>query len=278
MKYYLSSYRDKDHYSYNLLKASLLQKLIRRSMVEEANYIASLYIKDNQAKALKRRLQIIAAEDIGLGWTESILFIESEPDLIKVTSALAQSPKNRESDRFLLNVINNKNILKNNDPQVIKEVSYFKDLVKKLNTWFIDKNKTTLSNLKSEFEKILKEDFKNKNVVNQLFNNYIELTRANVHGARCQIALAVLIITRDYDIKEFVPDLSKINIKEFDEIYDFAIDMHTPIGKKLKRGFSHWIKECIKVAPEVTYPELYDIFGNEKYPLTEESNKKLNFS
>ena len=272
MKYYLSPYKQTDPAAYNLLKASLLQKLIRRGMVEEANYVAQLYLNDNQSKGLKRRLQIIAAEDIGLGWTESCLFIEKEPDLIKVTSALCQAPKNREADRFLLYVANNFKNLAARGGQTLKEAQVLKDIFDKTDLWYSNKNKATLTQLTQEFDKLVEASV-NKDVVRQLCDNYLSLTRANIHGARCPIALAVLINTRELDKKEFAPDLSRTQQNTFDEIFDFAIDMHTPIGKMLKRDFNHWVKNCTIVIPEVTYPGLYDEKGDEKYPLVPESNK-----
>lgn len=272
MKYYLSSYKDKDHAGYNLLKASLLQKLIRRGMIQEANHIAQRYLDEGQSKGLKRRLQIIAAEDIGLGWTESCLFIEKESDLIKVTSALCQAPKNRESDRFLLYVVNNFKGIHNRGDEILKESISLKHIFDKTEDWFKNKNKATLTDLKNTFDDLILKA-KNKEAVSQLCNNYLELTRANIHGARCQIALAVLITIRGLDKIEFTPDLTKIQQSPFDEIFDFAIDMHTPIGKMLKRDFKHWIENCTQVIPEIKYSELYDAKGDEKYPLTINSNK-----
>ena len=82
-------------------------------MTEEALYISQLYLKSNQSKGLRRRLQIIAAEDIGLAWVESVEFIKKNEDLLVITQALSLSPKNRESDRFLLSVAMNKPYLLN---------------------------------------------------------------------------------------------------------------------------------------------------------------------
>lgn len=272
MKYYLSTYKPDDPAAYNLLKASLLQKLIRRGMVEEANYVAQLYLNDNQSKGLKRRLQIISAEDIGLGWSEASLFIEKEPDLIKITSALAQAPKNREADRFLLYIANNFNGVLNRGQDILDEAKSLQYIFKKTDAWYENKNAQNLKELKDVFSRLV-DKAKNKEIVQQLCNNYLDLTRANIHGARCPIALAVLIAIRQLDKIEFNPDLTRTQVKPFDEIFDFAIDMHTPIGKMLKRDFNHWVQNCTIVIPEVTYPGLYDNKGDEKYPLTQSSNK-----
>lgn len=271
-KYFLSNYKE-DAPSYNLLKASLLQKLIRRGMVHEANYVAQLYLNENQSKGLKRRLQIIAAEDIGIGWPESVLYIEQNQDnLIQVTSALAQANKNRESDRFLLAVAYNFDHYKNHyDKNVRIECKSLNHLFNFSKQWFENKNAKTLSSLKIELAKMEKYDF-NKEAIHQLTENYISLTKQKVHGARCQLALAVLLYIRQIPVTGFQP-IDDIAQKPFDEIFDFAIDMHTPIGKDLKRDFNHWVENCVQVKPELFYDSLYDEKGIEKYPLVSESNK-----
>lgn len=274
VKYFLSHYKEPDIAAYNLLRASLLQKLIRRGMQGEALHIADLFINDGHSKGLLRRIKIIAAEDIGFGNLNSISFLEQETDLRKCVAYLCQSPKNRESDRFLLDVVNNrKQILKNSqDPQVHKEVSDFVHLVQLAGEWFTNKNKKTLTSFKDGI-KHYADNSKCPEIVMALGENYLDLTRGNIHGARCQLALASLIYSRQSEPTDFIPDFSNLVSVEFDEIFDFAIDMHTPIGKKLGRDFNHWIKNCTLVIPEVNYPELYDNQGKEKYPLTPDSNK-----
>lgn len=272
MTYLLSSYRE-DPAAYNLIKASLLQKLIRRGMVKEANYIAQLYINDNQSKGLRRRLQIIAAEDIGFGWPESVLYFNQQEDLIKITSALAQAQKNREADRFLLAVANDYSSLMSRDESIRKESSSLKYLFKLSSKWFESKKREDLNELKDAFSRLAKLS-KLPDVIEQLGENYIELTRGKIHGARCQMALAVLLAIRGVEKTGWTPDESLIKQQPFDEIFDFAIDMHTPIGKKLKRDFNHWVNNCVVVSPELIYDSLYDSNGDEKYPLTDRSNKK----
>lgn len=261
--------------TYNLVKASLLQKLIRRGMSAEANYIGKIFLEKQQEKGLRRRLQIIAAEDIGLGWVESINFVNTHPNLIEVIEALCQAPKNRESDRFLLTVANNlKSIKENRGKEIIHEVRVLLRLFELSTKWKENKNKETLSQLNKAFEKMA-EDSLCPEVVLNLGNNYIELTKNKIHGARCQMALATLIYCRKVKPTTFTPDLLQLKIKEFDEIFDFALDMHTPIGKKWGRDFYHWIKNCVQINPEYFYPEQLDSQGNEKYPLTLDSMKKL---
>ena len=275
-KYYLSKVREGS--DYNLIRASLLQKLIRRNMVEEALYIGELFLKDNHHKGLKRRLQIIAAEDIGLGWIESVLFLETHSDnLLLCIQALCEAPKNREADRFLLTIANNINSIKNRGEDILKEGKILNRLFQLSEEWFKNrKNRDSLKKLENAFSIMAKENALNEAVILQLGKNYIELTRANIHGARCQMALAALIYCRNYkDLFNYIPKVDlKYKPKAFDEIFDFAIDMHTPIGKKLKRDFNHWVENCTQVNPEVFYEDLYDIYGNEKYPLISLSNKK----
>lgn len=259
---------------YNLIKASLLQKLIRRGMSEEANYVGKLFLDQNQEKGLRRRLQIIAAEDIGLGWVESINFVNTHNNLIEIIEALCQAPKNRESDRFLLTVANNLNSINiKRGKDIVHEARVLLRLFELSTTWFNDKTKENLNNLKNAFSKMA-EDSKVPETIIALGDNYIELTKHKIHGARCQMALATLIYCRKVDKTNFVPDFSQIKITPFDEIFDFAIDMHTPIGKEWGRDFNHWIKNCVVVNPEYFYKELLDDQGNEKYPLTILSAKK----
>lgn len=268
MKYYLSKIAEGSEL--NLMKASLLQKLIRRGIVEEALYIGDMYIKANQSKGLRRRLQIICAEDLGFGWLGSVKFLNQTEDLLLVIENMCLAPKNRESDIFLLSVAaKDKALLNLKDPQVNYEVRVLSRLFELSSIWFNDKNKENLTNLKNAFSK-MSENHKYGEIISILGDNYIELTKQKVHGARCQMALAALVYARKWDKEEvFTPRLqSQSKPREFDEIFDFAIDMHTPIGKKLKLDFEHWIQNCILVSPEIKYPELLDSQGILKYQLT----------
>jgi hypothetical protein len=272
MEYLLSSYKD-DPAAYNLIKASLLQKLIRRGMIEESNYVAQLYLNDNQSKGLKRRLQIIAAEDIGIGWPESSLYLESQPDLIKVTSALAQANKNREADRFLLVLDHSYPSVLNRGSEIKKEVDSLKYLEKLSDKWFDSKSKVDLNAFKEALTKLANIS-KMPDIIIQLNTNHIDLMRAKIHGASCTLALAVLLSIRQVERSNWSPNETLTQIKPFNIIYDFAIDMHTPIGKRLGRDANHWLENCTIVIPEVKYNDLYDSNGNEKYPLIPKSDKK----
>jgi hypothetical protein len=96
---------------------------------------------------------------------------------------------------------------------------------------------------------------------------YIELSRANVHGARVMLALIALLSTRNIK-KTTLPDLNNLPaLKAIDLVPDYALDMHTPAGRKQNRSFAHWVKEGAVVIPKQTYPELFDSKNQEKYPL-----------
>lgn len=274
-KFYLSKLESGSEY--NLVRASLLQKLIRRNMVEEALYVGELFIKDGHHKGLKRRLQVIAAEDIGLGWVNSVIFLEKYSDnLLLVIQSLCEAPKNREADRFLLTVANNRDSVINRGHDILHETKLLLRLFTLSSLWFSNKKiKDHLQNLKNAFS-LMAKDHEYSEAIIQLGQNYIDLTKAQIHGARCQMALATLIYSRKWkDQFGYVPkETLEYQSKPFDEIFDFALDMHTPIGKKLKRDFNHWINNCVEVHPLVTYDSLYDDKGKEKYPLLLESNKK----
>lgn len=274
-KYFLSKVQSGS--DYNLIRASLLQKLIRRSMTPEALYVGELFLKDNHHKGLKRRIQIIAAEDIGLGWVNSVVFLEKNSDnLLLCIQALCEAPKNREADRFLLTIANNPKSIIGRGDEILKEGRVLKRLFDLSTAWKLNKkNKQLLADLNNAFT-VMSQDSLFKDEIIQLGKNYVDLTKAQIHGARCQMALATLIYCRKWvDEFKYVPS-SQLVVKSnpFDEIFDFAIDMHTPIGKKLKRDFNHWINNCVQVSPEVKYSGLYDSQGNEKYPLLLESQKK----
>jgi hypothetical protein len=200
--------------------------------------------------------------------------MKDNEDLMVITQALAMAPKNRESDRFLLSVAMNKpHLLNLKDKNIQHEVKVLLRLFQLSTDWFNNKrDKSKLESLRNAFHKMA-ENHKFGHVIKILGDNYIELTRQNVHGARCQMALAALIYSRKWTKNfKFIPETTLTHPpKKFDEIFDFAIDMHTPIGKKLGLDFEHWIKNCILVIPEVIYPELLDSEGKEKYPLTKES-------
>lgn len=274
-KFYLSKVQSGS--DYNLMRASLLQKLIRRSMTPEALYVGELFLKDNHIQGLKRRIQVIAAEDIGLGWVNGIVFLEKHSDdLLLCIQALSEAPKNREADRFLLTIANNPKSVLNRGEEILKEARVLKRLFDLSQAWYLHKkNKQALFDLKNAFD-VMAKDSQYPEVILQLGQNYINLTKANIHGARCQMALATLIYCRKWvDQFNYIPKLEKnIMSNPFDEIFDFAIDMHTPIGKKMKRDFNHWISNCVQVVPEVTYQGLLDNQGNEKYPLLLDSQKK----
>lgn len=264
MKYLLSSYKD-DPYSYNLLRASLLQKLIRRGMIGESLYLAQNYIESNHSKALKRKLEVIAAEDVGLGWPEAVCFIEdNKDDLLLCTSALCQAYKNREPDRFLHTVGNGLSSVRGRGQEILIESASLNKLLGLAHAWENKKDNENLGKLKEAFNK-LTELAVLSDVVQKCGLSYLDLVRGKVHGADNLLALIVLLTIRKVEPSLWNPDVNNLQITPFDEMFDFALDMHTPIGKKLNRGFDHWLKEGSVVVPEINYPSLYDSHGKLKY-------------
>lgn len=268
MEINLIELKEKDPAAYGLTRASLIQKLIRRSMLPEALWVTRLFIEDGHQKGLKRRLLQICAEDIGLCCPKAIEYITQEEDLYKCTALLCLVPKNREVDRFLLSVAYNPEKFTQASSQVKKEVEVLQHLIQLSNTWFNNKRKKEhLINFKKAFEFLASCSPEYSSTIILAGDIYIDLSRANVHGARVMLALASLLATRKVE-NQSLPDLSNLpSEKVLDSVPDYALDMHTPAGRKQNRGFQHWVQEGAKVTPEMTYSDLYDSKGQEKYPL-----------
>ena len=262
----LKKLKEDDIVEYNLIRASLLQKLIRRSMIGEAVFVAKLFLDAGHEKGLRRRLAQIAVEDIGLVCPRLIEFVKQEPDLLKITATIASIPKNREVDRFLLSVAYHPEKYNKAKMQTKKEVDILKLLIEVSGKWFDNKkNKKYLDDLKAIVNS-LKTYCEYKDTIDIALNNYLELSRANTHGARVFLSFIALLTTRKVEDNP-LKILENYPLVEFDEVFDFAIDMHTITGKRSGRSFSHWIQEGAFVSPEKDYPDLFDSSGNEKYPL-----------
>lgn len=257
---------------YNLIKASLLQKLIRRSMEGEACFVATLYANDNQLKGLKRRLLIIASEDVGFSNLDAVKIVNdsnNREELIQATAILARSWKNREADNFLLFSTRMPKQYQILDPETKKEVENFILLIKAISPWYMDRSKQKLKQLEKYIEDHIKKQPEEKHqILKILFENYKMLTRNNVHGARCLIALFSLISSRSLP-KNFpqIDTTTPYKMSHFDKVFDFAVDMHTPQGKQLKRGTDHWIKEGCVLSPEWINPASIDNLQQIRYPL-----------
>lgn len=260
--------KENDPAGYGLTRASLIQKLVRRSMLPEALWVVKLFIEDGHEKGLKKRLLQIAAEDIGLSQPEAINFINQEPDPYKWVALLCLSPKNREVDQFLLNVAYRIDAYKDGDAQTKKEISVLKHLIKVSGKWFDNKRiKQNLIDFKAAVQYLSTFAGDLAPTVILAGDIYIELTRANVHGARVMLALIALLATRAV-AKQSFPDLSNLPpMLELKFVPDFALDQHTPAGRVMNRGFEHWVKVGAVVDPKFEYPTMFDSKGDEKYPL-----------
>lgn len=261
--------------NYNLLKASWLQKSIRRGLKNKSYFIGELYIEDNQIEGLKRRLKVFSTEDIGLATPEIVFVLDYFKDQpLKQIIALSGVMKNREVDRFLLQVRDNsERLLKRNDNNITKEVNVMIDVINLSSKWFNNKRKKiNEENLKNYFYNLDKES-KYTSVINLCLNNYFELSKKKTLGARTQLAFLVLLIVRNIKIdKNRINDIiNKVNEYKIDDnikfkfVDDWAIDKHTVEGKKLNRDYNFWVKHGSLVHPEKEYKELYDKNSNLKY-------------
>lgn len=268
MKVNLVDLKEKDPAAYGLTRASLIQKLIRRSHLAEALWVTKLFIDDGHSKGLRRRLLQIAAEDVGLACPKAIEYISQEEDLYKCTALLCLSAKNREVDRFLLSVSYNPEKYESADKQTKKEVQVLQHLDNLSSQWFSNKRvKASLTAFFEAVEYLSTFSPEYKETINLAGQIYIDLSRANVHGARVMLALIALLATRKVNNPP-MPELSNLPpMKELSEVPDYALDMHTPAGRMQNRGFKHWVKEGAVVEPEYLYDDLLDSQGIEKYPL-----------
>jgi hypothetical protein len=265
----INELKQTDLIAYNLLKASWLQKSIRRGLTDTAIAIAKLYLNDNQIEGLKRKLLVFCFEDIGLGCPDMILHLKKESDLINQIKILCQSKKNRETDRFLLAVKDFYPKLKLNK-EIYEEVETMHILCKTADDWFSNKRKkSNLDNLRKMID-LLKENQSdlNKEIITESFNSYIELSKHNAFGARTALSLICLLSVRNFNTttSEFQLDTHKeIDLSTVD---DWALDKHTSFGKLLNRGLDFWFKEGIVISNERIYPELFLSNKIEKYPYT----------
>lgn len=276
MKINIYELKEKDHVAYNLVKASWIQKAIRRGENSKALSIADLYLNDNQEKGLIRRLKVFATEDIGFGNIDAIKKMnELKYDPLKCINLLSQSFKNREVDRFLLQIDRNFNNYK--EIEELKSESYnLKKILNISEEWFNNKRIKKNKHRIIHFIDLLKEKYKTNEYQNELtdiaLQHYFDLSRFKTLGARTNLAFIILLITRGIhknNVENNV-DLDFNKTEKLSIVDDWAIDKHTPFGKILKRDYEFWLKQGSIVKPELLYEELYyiDKEGNkkEKYP------------
>ena len=269
MKVDLEKLKDEDIQSYALVRASLLQKLLRRGMTPEALWVAGLFIKDGHHKGLRRKLYQIAAEDVGLGNPHLLSDLRKEEDLKKMVAMICQSPKNREVNCFHVMTKMNVRYFTDKSESTKNEVRLLWHLLKAAERWV--ENKRSKEN-KLAFEKLFNElkDMapSQRYFIQDCEDTYIELAKSKTFSSEDLLALAVLLATRNpnsvslgfIDIPEEVPA---------NPVPQFALDRHTPYGKRLGRDWDHWVQEGSVIIPEVTYPSLLDEDGNVRYPMQE---------
>lgn len=267
MEVNLLELRETDFVGYGYTKASWLQKCVRRGLVDKAVSLAELYLQDNQKEGLRRKLLVFCYEDIGLGIPEMNLLLSKEEDLLKQTEMLARAPKNRENDRFLLAVRDFYLQLKEK-LEIKEEVESLHEVCNVADTWFNNKrlkeNKTRLQQVFSLLKENCSEE--GKEIITQAEKDYFLLSKHNSFGARTSLAHMVLVSLRNISFSNWiVPELT-LPRTSLSLVDDFALDKHTPFGKKLGKSDEDWYREGSVVSPEKKYPSLYLKNGEEKYP------------
>lgn len=267
MKVDLLKLKETDMMSYGYVKASWLQKCVRRGLVDKAVSVANLYLQDNQKEGLRRKLLVFCYEDIGLGVPEMNLLLSKETDLLRQTEMLAKAPKNRENDRFLLAVRDfYPKLIKNSE--IKEEVSVLHEICNLADTWFSNKrlklNKVNVEQGFSFLKEISTSD--GKEIIMQAEKDYFLLSKHNSFGARTSLAHIVLTSLRKINFSHWeIPQLNQAPIA-LSFVDDFALDKHTPFGKILGKTDKDWYKEGSVIHPEKLYPSLYLKNGAEKYP------------
>ena len=269
--------KEKDIIAYNLVKASWLQKAVRRGLVNTAVSLAQTYIDEGQEKALYKKLLVFCAEDIGTGTPQAIQMIDKIDNPLHQTEFLCRIIKNRETDRFLLATRDcYEDLVQNKELEV--EVKTLNILIKIAGRWFDNKRKKqNLIDLENAYEMLKSKTStdEQKALLDTLLEKYIFLSKGKAFGTRTLLALSVLIAVRDIQLEEVnEPEYTGV-LESLQWVDDFALDKHTSYGKELNRGIEHWVKEGSPVYPEKDYPELYLSNGEEKYPYSLLTKTKL---
>lgn len=269
MQVYLSQLKEKDIMSYNLVKASWLQKACRRGLTETALAIGQLYLDENQKEGLRRKLLVFCFEDVGLGSPDLILRLNKTENLLDQIKLICDANKNREVDRFLLAVRDFYPQLRRN-PEIRDEVETMNIVFEAADRWF--NNKRLKANLKvlEDIINVLKEEQSelNKKIIDATFEAYKLLSKHNSFGARTTLSFITLLSLRKFKVEEQEIVLNDKVARPIDLVDDFALDKHTAFGRILNRGDDFWYATGSVISNEVFYPELYLKNGKEKYPYT----------
>ena len=264
---HLLQLKDKDIQDYALVRASLLQKLLRRGMTEEALWVAGLFINDGHEKGLKRKLFQIAAEDVGLGNPYLLTDLKNDTSWQTMVVRICRSPKNRETNRFHVLTKYWVNYFMDHDETTKDEVRKLHKLLKLAKTWSENKRKKdTLKEFQEYFLSLKEGNSVSPSTIEDCLILYLDLARHGTFSSEDILALAVLLSTRNPQ-KAPELDLSIPEARICDPVPQFALDRHTGYGKKLNRGWDHWEQEGAKVYPAISYPSLLEEGGKERYPM-----------
>lgn len=271
--------KEQDIIAYNLVKASWLQKAVRRGDAETAKAIGQLYLDDNQEQGLYRKLLIFITEDIGIATPQAILLIKDKPILDQI-EILAKCNKNRECDRFLLIVKDNyKYLIEDSDIDMVNEVKKLNELLIIADEYYSNKNKINKQKIIDYVNNLIidKTDFI-KEIAKITLDNYFFLTKHNSFGARTCLAFLILLIERNIESSNQNIIIENIKPRTILNVDDYALDKHTPYGKILNRGEDFWLKEGSIVFPELNYSSMYKKDKKEKYPYVYDFSKNFKFN
>lgn len=261
-----SDIEETDYHELNLIKASYLQKMIRRGDVGRSLSIADMYKESGHVNALNRRLSQIWGEDISVANPELIIKLRNpDIEIDEKINLLCLSKKNREADRFLITYLYAINTINKSNKEIFREVAVLNKIIKLANSFYESKGK-----IKSNFKKELKESFsilnnKKRECIDFCLESYFELSKSKVHGARVMLSAAILIGLRDLKSKKEKFEIKKER-SSIEEIPDYVTDIHTKTGRKIGKTIEDWAKEGAFVSNEMVVNGQF-INSEEKYPL-----------
>lgn len=263
--------KNADPAGYALVRASLLQKMIRRAMLPEALWVADLYRQDGHERGLNRRLKIIAVEDIGLGLPQSLELLTGIHDFREQVALLCGAKKNRENDRFY-NLAKSSSFLLDGvqSDQVRAEIKRARNLLLIAQQWKATKDRA-LRVVISDFvsETLSRGKFLSRTIM-ECSSSYFECSKANMHAAELLLSFAVLLSTRNVPATTQIPDYRNLPpARELNPIPEYVLDLHTPYcaARTREEALNRWMTDGCIVVPEITYPSMFDEEGKEKYPV-----------
>lgn len=261
---------------------SALQKFIRRGDLNGALYVAQLLCNDNNDyqrwHRLWRRLIIIASEDIGIAQRGVLKYLQKQ--LVKINTnkelrlsltldtvkTLTYSKKSRLTDHAIIyygkKIAMDNNVINLNLYDIIYKNPINEEELLYYITYMYIKDRKMIKDCWREIRNIC--------IDTEEFNSIYSAWEEN----NCILFLlhACLLITRDYKSEQIIEQeiiFSSDNLTITPMIFpDYVYDMHTSEGRKLGRGFKHFIEVSCKInnqpieIMDMYYDELIKICNN----------------